>query len=212
MKKRILGSAILVCTLLLSGCAELKNVADGYVSDMIKEKTKTPSKQAQASEEKPKGLSGTYTPDPNRTEDTVIILGTYTWDVDSNKLGVSQGKEFYWSIEDDISRELSVGSGAKQVIIKNKAYDEIDGDYLQTLTYTELSLKSGRVEEIPVGSIIGFITTEGRYGKLIIEGYKDSHDFSFKEAYEYYDDGYKEYMLSREKQAKYHLVIRYKLY
>ncbi len=139
----------------------------------------------------------------------ITLLGTYTWDVESGKLGGSDSNVDFWLEKvDAVTTNLMPQNGATVEVTK-KSFASLDKAYLQQFPI----FRDGKISnsDIKVGTVAMFKTAEGRYGKLRIVGFKSSHDFNFKEAKKYLDDSYKKYSLSHLVKKEYNLVIEYVL-
>lgn len=144
-----------------------------------------------------------------KTYSSTVILGTYSWDVESNTLGPNRQSDFWWQRIDDTRGNLVAQNGATVEVISHN-FDMINKSYISKFP----ALRDGRInnQDIKPGTIALFKTAEGNYGKLRIKGYRALHDFDFKEAKEHMDASFKEYVLQKPNNEKYHLVVEYELY
>ncbi len=158
----------------------------------------------------------TTTVDLSRKQDkvekynTTIILGTYTWDAETDKLGGSTSlDDFWWQRVDDTHGNLMAKNGAT-VEVSTKSFDNIDKHYIKSFPI----LRDARISssDIKVGTVAMFRTVEGRYGKLEIIGFKALHDFDFKEIKKHATDSWKKFVLAQKDTKEYHLMIKYHLY
>ncbi len=139
----------------------------------------------------------------------ITLLGTYTWDVESGKLGGSDNKVDFWLDKIDAVTTNLIPKNGATVEVTKKSFASLDKAYLQQFPI----FRDGKIcnSDIKVGTVAMFKTAEGRYGKLRIVGFKSSHDFDFKEAKKYLDDSYKKYSLRHPINKEYNLVIEYVL-
>jgi hypothetical protein len=148
--------------------------------------------------------------DAKPTQDkTVVILGTYNWDVETNSLKSDSNSDFWYQRVNATQGNLIAQNGT-MVEVVNKPYNKIDKQYIASLP----ALRDGRIDShaLKVGTVAIFKTAEGHYGKLKIKGFKSLHDFNFPEANRYLDDSWKSFVLRKPNTKKYHLVLEYKLY
>ncbi len=140
---------------------------------------------------------------------STVILGTYSWDVETNTLGPNRQSDFWWQRVDETTGNLVAQNGTTVEVVTND-FETTDKSYISQLP----ALRDGRIshQHILPGTVALFKTAEGHYGKLRIKGYRALHDFDFKEAREYLDDTWKEYVLRKPNNEKYHLVVEYVLY
>ena len=140
----------------------------------------------------------------------VTLLGTYTFDVESGKQGLSTPlNDFFWQRVDSKTGNLMPQNGTTVEITK-KSFELVDKAYMKQFPI----FRDGRVSssDIKVGKVVMFKTAEGNYGKLRIKGFRSLHDFDFKEAQEHISPSWKKYVLKKPNTKKYHLIIEYKLY
>jgi|PlaIllAssembly_1097288.scaffolds.fasta_scaffold25261_3 hypothetical protein len=144
---------------------------------------------------------------------TTVILGTFTWDVESNTQGDSGISDFWWNQATDTERYLTVMNGAKWKLISNRNFDRIDKAFIQAQELDQEQL-SGSDENgvLNPGTIIVFRTAEGNFGKMQVEGYRAMQDFSFPEADAYLDSEWRDMVLNRPNQEKYHLQVKWQLF
>ncbi len=143
------------------------------------------------------------------TYSTTVILGTYSWDVETDTLGSTPKSDFWWQRVDGKTGNLVAKNGTTVEVV-SKDFDSIDENYIKQFP----ALRDGRISnsEIKPGTVAMFRTGEGHYGKLRIKGYRALHDFDFKEAREHLSDSWKTFVLRKPNTQKYHLVVEYKLY
>jgi len=143
------------------------------------------------------------------SENAITLLGTYTWDVESNKQGGNDSKVDFWLNKIDNKTSNLIPKNGATVEVTQEHYASVDKAYMQQFPI----FRDGKVSnhDIKVGTVVMFKTAEGNYGKLRIVGFKALHDFHFKEA-QSLDQQWREFVLTKPNIQKYHLVVEYKLY
>ena len=152
---------------------------------------------------------GCATSDPvsQRSYQTTTILGTFAWDVESNRLGDHSHADFWWDQVTDTERYLVPLNGATAAIVKRPQYEKIDADYVRRAALSQGRLAGG---DLKPGATIVFRTADGRHGKLRVVGYKALHDFDFPEAAHLSED-WKTFVLGKPNTPQYHLQVRWTL-
>jgi len=144
---------------------------------------------------------------------TTVILGTFTWDVESNTLGDNGVPDFWWNQATDTERYLTVMNGAKWKLISNRNFDQIDYAFIQAQAMDQTPLSGADSNAVlNPGAIVVFRTAEGNFGKMQVEGYRAMQDFSFTEAETYLDSEWRDMVLNRPNQEKYHLQVKWQLF
>jgi len=140
---------------------------------------------------------------------TATILGTYTWDVETNQQGGGGNTDFWWERVDDTKGNLIAKNGTTVEVV-SKGFATIDKQYIERLP----ALRDGRIShtDIRPGTVAVFKTGDGHYGKLRIKGFRASHDFGFKEAKEYLSPSWHKFVLTKPNTKNYNLVVEYVLY
>ena len=143
---------------------------------------------------------------------TTVILGTWRWDVETNKQGSSDIADFWWEQITDKERCLVPVNGAKAKLIPNVDFNTIDPAFIdkQTLSTDKISGADEGGVLVP-GAVVVFRTVEGNLGKIQIERYRALHDFTFQEA-EYLSEQWKSFVLKKPNREKYHLQVKWKLF
>ena len=155
--------------------------------------------------------AGTYV--PTSPEITVtVILGTWSWDAESNKQGLFDETDFFWRQVTEKERYLEPVNGAKAKLISDSDFDKIDPDFIKRQNLSEERISgSNQGGRLSPGAIVMFKTAEGNLGKLQIEKYRALHDFSFPEA-KYLSEDWKSFALGKPNNETYHLQVRWQLY
>ena len=109
-----------------------------------------------------------------------ILLGTYTWDIETNKQGGVKGEEsLQWEIDNEENQFLAPQNGAGLVVLGKRAFDKISREDLANLKYSDKKVAN---TSLTPGTVLALRTKEGNYVKLRVVGYREAHDFSFPEA------------------------------
>ena len=143
---------------------------------------------------------------------STVILGTFYWDVESNKQEESNVADFWWRQRTAAERYLVAVNGTKMKLISNRDFDEIDEAFIQAQDLSQAYINgSDENGELPLGAIVVFRTAEGNFGKLRVEKYRALHDFSFSEADNLWES-WREMALKEPDQEKYHLQVKWQLF
>jgi len=140
---------------------------------------------------------------------TVTILGTYGWDVESGALKSDAKSDFWYQRVDETHGNLIAQNGTTIELVKIP-YAQIDKNTMKQFPV----FRDGRISssDLRAGTVAVFKTGEGHYGKLRIKGFRALHDFNFPEARQYMDQSWKNYVLNKPDNKKYHVVVEYQLY
>lgn len=194
---------MLFLVIFVVGCSDQFRdpLSSGESMDAVTPST-SDSENAPASESSP---ANSYT--------TTVLLGTCTWDVESNVQKGTKGVDFKWEGPGKNERWLAPYNGSAAKSISGKEFDSIDETFVakQELDPSGIWGTDGTGTLGP-GAVIVFRTAEGNFGKLKIDRYWPLHDFSFPEAEKYLDDSLKEYLLSKPNFETYHLQVTWKLF
>ncbi len=147
-------------------------------------------------------------PGDNRT----VLLGTYYWDVESDKQGDVHAADFFWEQVTDTERYLVPMSGAKARLVPHGDFDKIDPVFIKGAGLSSEKISgSDRGRDLVPGAVVVFRTAEGNLGKLKVEKYRALHDFSFPEAAHLSED-WRTSVLGQPDQEMYHLQVRWRLF
>jgi len=142
-----------------------------------------------------------------------VLLGTWFWDVESNKQGQqSDTVDFWWEHVSHAERCLVPMNGALAKVVPGGKFDKITPAFIKGQ-----DLSSGRISGsdkdglLTTGTVVVFRTAEGNLGKLQVERYWAKHDFSFPEA-KYLSRDWKRFVLQRPNTEMYHLQVRWQLF
>ena len=150
--------------------------------------------------------------EPETETGETTILGTWSWNVETDTLVRSSNTDFCWVHVTSTERYLLPINGAQAAVVTGRSFDEIDSAFVNSLTLSSQKLSGSDVGSVLTpGAVIAFRTSEGNKGKLRIEGYRALHDFSFPEA-SYMDEGWKSYALTKPNIEKYHLHVKWCLF
>ena len=141
-----------------------------------------------------------------------VLLGTWTWDVESDSQGNNSQVDIWWEQETGTARYLTPKNGAQLALLRGADYDSIGLKELQRARYSGERLSGSDSEGVlRPGTVVAMKTAEGNYAKLKVLGYRSNHDVSFKEA-AIKGDAWKSRVLSRPERPNYHLEVAWSLY
>lgn len=142
----------------------------------------------------------------NRT----VILGTGTWDMESNRQRVCNDEcDIWWKLVDDRVQYLVPQNGASLARINNTDFNRIDIKFLRGLSYKSDHIPSSLLAP---GAIVGIRTNNGNFGKIMIVSYRDLHDLNFADA-EWLTSRSRSYILNDEpNRSNAHLEVDWVLY
>ena len=100
------------------------------------------------------------------------VPGKWTFDLDRGTAG-STDVDFLWKQENGINRYLVPKNGAKLAIIGLRDIDSVTREDLVRLEYSSeiINGSNNNDNRIPEGSVVGYITSQRRYGKFVIIEY-----------------------------------------
>jgi hypothetical protein len=145
---------------------------------------------------------------------SIVIPGTWTWDVERDQLGPSDSrKDFWWRANSKTHRELVVKNGTTMKLVKGVSFDKIDIAFIKSQELSTMSL-TGDDEwpELTPGSIVVFKTGAGNYGKFQVERYRSMHDWDYPDSAQFVSKRHIKWLLSRPDVKKNKLELRWQLY
>jgi hypothetical protein len=108
-----------------------------------------------------------------------VILGTYRWDIETNKQEPRPGLDVWWEQFRSGDQYLTPMAGASLFVVENADFDKLTRDDLAKLKFGHDRLSNA---VLLVNVVVAVRTVEGNLAKLKVIGYRDSHDLSFEEA------------------------------
>ncbi len=100
---------------------------------------------------------------------SATIVGGYPFDLDTGTF--FEGADFFWDFW-TTNPYLSPQNGAKFAVFGAVEYDSITLEHLQTAVYSTKQIAASTTNNlIPAGTVLGVITSQGRYTKLRIDEY-----------------------------------------
>jgi hypothetical protein len=154
---------------------------------------------------------------PEPPANVTIIPGTFSWDAATGQLSAAMG-DLAWEQVSETTRNLTPMHGTRIKLIENRPFDDISLRFIKKQSLTAHSLSaSDEGGLLRVGSVAVFRTSQGRYGKLRVEGFRSLHDFSFPEIAAAFSDtsrfnAWKSAAARKPNMEKYHLVVKWVLY
>jgi len=108
-----------------------------------------------------------------------VLLGTWAWTVAGNKVGGLTGTDVWWEQVSDTERNLVPQGKAGWAVLRNKPFEKVGPDDLRKASYSTGRLPGSSLRP---GTVVALRTSDGRFAKLKVVGYRDLHDTSFPEA------------------------------
>ena len=141
-----------------------------------------------------------------------VILATFSWDVECNCLKGGPTADFRLDYFDPERKKLTPLNNTRLNLVQtDQSYDEIDPAFVKVQNLNKASLiKNPHTDRLKPGSVIVFQTSEGRYGKMQIIGFRSSHDFSFPEAKKL-PQKLRDYLQDKPVIQDYHMEVRWEL-
>lgn len=157
--------------------------------------------------------------------ESAILKGNMAWDAESNESGSCSNKmDFWWEQVSATERYLVPINGTRAALVTNVEFEAIDAAFVQAQPMSDRvrtrSKGKKMISDFPgsdtnsvlqPGTVLVFRTAEGAWGKLIVDGYRSSHDFSFPGA-ESLSPTWKESVLKSPTVARYHMQVRMVLF
>jgi hypothetical protein len=102
----------------------------------------------------------------------LTIRGTWSCDLDIGA-ETSAGEDFWWSQQTETRRYIVPKNGAKFSVIGGREFDSITYSDLRRASYSTEAINGSDAlyNRIPQGTVVAFITSEGRYGKFRVDNY-----------------------------------------
>jgi len=146
------------------------------------------------------------------SERTTVILGTCTWEVESNNnREPSDSADFWWEHATETERYLVPKYGAKVAVITEEDFDKIDASFIEAQNLSEEKISASDENGVlNPGAIVAFKTAEGNPGVLQVVGYRGLHDFSFPEV-AYLPEEFRDLALNSPNIERYHLIVKWRL-
>ncbi len=141
-------------------------------------------------------------------EGRTVIMGTWYWDIESNKQGKLPGSDLWWQQVDQVQQFLTPLGGTGITLLERKDFDAIGADDLKNVKYRRCPIENVEFES---GSILGIKTADGNYVKMRIVGYRDLHDVSFTDI-QYARPSWSAFLLSRPNRPNYHLEVDWMIF
>ncbi|HEY7425339.1 MAG TPA: hypothetical protein VH682_13995, partial [Gemmataceae bacterium] len=137
-----------------------------------------------------------------------VILGTWTWDIETNKQGGKKEVDVWWEQVTNKEQFLVPRNGAGLIVLDKKAFDKITREDLRNLKYSNERLAN---DSLAPGTVVALRTNEGNFAKLKVVKYRELHDFSFSEA-KLLRAEWRAFVLKKPNMKNYHLEVEWALY
>lgn len=108
------------------------------------------------------------------SQGTVLIHGTWYCDLDTGTETVSDPDcDFFWRQQTSILRSIDPMNGAEFYVVGIESLDNISYQDLEGYSYSGNSINGSNnsENEIPTGTVVACITSQGRYCKFHIDSY-----------------------------------------
>ena len=139
------------------------------------------------------------------------IPGTYTWDVDADRLVNDDQADFFWQHASGTERFLAPTNGAKAAVVRDAKFADVAVETAGKLDLTGTRLDaSDKGSILQPGTVVVFRTNEGRLGVLQVVRYRALHDLSFPEAKQI-PTPVRKMIRKQPNRPKYHLAVRWRL-
>lgn len=138
---------------------------------------------------------------------TTVLLGTWTWDIETNQMGQRPGVDLFWQQVNARRAILTPMNGAAVKIVDQEFSTFSEGD-LARLEFPKTSIAKA---DLRPGTVVAIRTSAGNFGKLRVKQYRTLHDTSFPEA-KYLSDRWKKFVLGQPNKEEYHLEVQWMLF
>ena len=102
-----------------------------------------------------------------------VIQGTFMWDIDSNADRAGSDADLWWEHVNRHERYLVPRNGAGLAVVKSKSFEQLGLADLKELEYAKARLSGSDTDTvIKAGTVLALRTTEGRFAKLKVLGFK----------------------------------------
>lgn len=141
-------------------------------------------------------------------EGRTVIMGTWYWDIESNRQGRIPKSDLWWQQVDDVQQFLVPLAGTGITVLENWDFDSVGFEDLKALKYGRCPVENVRLEP---DSVLAVKTAEGNYVKIRIAGYREMHDLSFPDT-QYGRRSWFAYLLTRPNKLRYHLEVDWMMF
>ena len=145
----------------------------------------------------------------DRPGEKTVILGTWSWDIESNGLEPNNGTaDLFWEQVTKTEQNLVPQNGAGLAVLKKQAFDKVTRGDLAGLKYSTKKIPG---TDLTPGTVLALRTAEGNLAKLKVVGRRALHDFTFPEA-RHLKENFRAFVLQQPDQKDYHLEVEWVLY
>jgi hypothetical protein len=137
-----------------------------------------------------------------------VLLGTWSWQVEGNKLGGLGTADVWWQQVSDTERNLVPLGGAAWALVEGEAFEKVSREDLARARYATGKLPGASLKP---GTVVALRTRGGKLAKLKVVRYRALHDFSFPEA-KHLSPAWRAFVLGKPDRKDYHLEVEWALY
>jgi hypothetical protein len=140
-----------------------------------------------------------------------VIPGTWTWNIETNKLGANNKPDLWWCQHQGKERSLETKNGAAMAIVPI-AFEKVDLACLKSVKFDKQKISaSDNNNQLQPGTVLAVRTANGNYAKLRVVRYYRMHDFSFPGS-SVLNEQWKKFVLSLPDQDFYNIEFEWVFY
>jgi hypothetical protein len=137
-----------------------------------------------------------------------VILGTWGWNIATNKLGKWASSDLHWAHQTATERFLEPLNGAAIKVVA-EPFEKIDLHYLKNVEFAKGKVSgSDNNNLLKRGTVLAVRTGDGSFAKLRVTRYYKLHDFSFPGA-EVLNEAWKQGALRDPDRDHYHIEVEW---
>lgn len=110
----------------------------------------------------------------------LVVRGTFSCDLDAGAES-DDDADFWWEQVDSRNRFVVPKNGARFFVIGKRDFESVDLDSLRRLSYSaeRLSGFDGPGNRLATGTVLGAVTSQGRFSKILVESYGENLKISW---------------------------------
>lgn len=142
-----------------------------------------------------------------------VVAGTFTWQIDIDKLGFQPACDLWWTHSGDRVRSLDPMNGATFALVKNRSFESLDPRALAALPFSTNRIDgSTGSEDLKPGAVFAVKTGKGDLVKLKVVRYYRLHDFTYAGSERILSEAWKADILTRPDQECWSIELEWVLY